>query len=92
MNTAWYFAVPPRDPIFTEHVHNYDELIGFFGSNPDDPYDPGGVVEFSVNGEAHRLTKTTMICCPPAPPTIRCAYSRSTGPIFPFLHRHKPGV
>jgi len=64
MNTAWYFAVPPRDPIFTEHVHDYDELIGFYGSDPDDPYDLGGVIEFSINGEAHRLTRSSMIWCP----------------------------
>jgi hypothetical protein len=64
MNTAWYFAVPERDPIFGEHVHNYEELIGFFGSNPDDPYDLGGVIEFSVDGEAHKLTRTTMIFLP----------------------------
>lgn len=64
MNTAWYFAVPERDPIFTEHVHDYDELIGFYGSNLDDPYDLGGVIEFTVNGEAHRLTRTTMIFLP----------------------------
>jgi hypothetical protein len=64
MNTAWYFAVPERDPIFTVHSHDYDELIGFYGSNPDDPYDLGGVIEFSVNGEAHRLTRSTMIWLP----------------------------
>ncbi len=64
MNTAWYFAVPDRDPIFTEHTHDYDELIGFYGSNPDDPYDLGGVIEFSINGEAHRLTRSTMIWLP----------------------------
>ena len=64
MNTAWYFAVPERDPIFTEHSHGYDELIGFYGSNPDDPYDLGGVIEFSVHGEAHRLTRSTMIWLP----------------------------
>ena len=64
MNTAWYFAVPDRDPIFTEHTHDYDELIGFYGSNPDDPYDLGGVIEFSVNGEAHKLTRSSMIWLP----------------------------
>ncbi len=64
MNTAWYFAVPERDPIFTEHTHDYDELLGFFGSNPDDPYDLGGVIEFSLNGEARRLTRSTMIWLP----------------------------
>jgi len=64
MNTAWYFAAAPRDPMFTEHVHEHDELIGFYGSNPDDPNDLGGVIEFSINGEAHRLTRTTMIWVP----------------------------
>jgi hypothetical protein len=64
MNTAWYFAVPERDPIFTEHAHDHDELIGFYGSDPDDPYELGGAIEFSVNGEAHRLTRSTMIWLP----------------------------
>lgn len=32
MNTAWYAAVPERDPIFEEHCHeDTDELIGFIG-------------------------------------------------------------
>jgi hypothetical protein len=64
MNTAWYFAVPERDPIFGEHSHDHDELIGFYGSDPDDPYELGGVIEFSINGEAHRLTRSTMIWVP----------------------------
>ncbi len=59
MNTAWYFAAAPRDPIFMEHVHDYDELIGFYGSDPDDPYNLNGVIEFAMNGEAHRLTRST---------------------------------
>jgi hypothetical protein len=64
MNTAWYFAVPPRDPIFTEHEHDHGELIGFYGSDPDDSNELGGVIEFSINGEAHRLTRSTMIWIP----------------------------
>jgi len=64
MNTAWYFAVPERDPIFDPHSHDYSELIGFYGSNPDDPYDLGGVIEFSINGEAHRLTRSSLIFLP----------------------------
>ena len=64
MNTAWYFDVPERDPIFPEHKHDHDELIGFFGSNPDEPYELNGVIEFAINGEMHRLTKSTMIWVP----------------------------
>jgi hypothetical protein len=64
MNTAWYNAVPERDPIFSEHAHDYDELIGFFGSDPQDPYDLQGEIEFSLGGEAHLLTRSTMIFVP----------------------------
>ena len=65
MNTAWYSAVPDKDPVFTEHVHDdADELIGFFSSDPQNPYDLGGEIELTIDGEAHRLTKTTMIFVP----------------------------
>ena len=49
MNTAWYSAVPERDPIFGEHCHDdADELIGFIGSNPDDPSDTGVVAYATI--------------------------------------------
>jgi hypothetical protein len=64
MNTAWYKDVPARDPIFLEHKHPYDELIGFFGSDPERPYDLNAEIEFSIEGEAHLLTKSSMIFVP----------------------------
>lgn len=65
MNTAWYFNVPERDPIFTEHSHDdTSELIGFFSSDKDDPYNLGGKIEFTLGGEPHLLTKSTMIYIP----------------------------
>jgi len=64
MSVVWQKSVPERDPIFPEHVHPNDEIIGFFGSNPDDPYDLGGIVEFGLGGEMHRLTRSTMIFAP----------------------------
>ncbi|MDR0916771.1 MAG: hypothetical protein LBN02_06230 [Oscillospiraceae bacterium] len=64
MNTAWYAAVPARDPIFDVHAHDYDELIGFFGSDPAEPYNLNAELEFTIEGEAHRLTRSTMIFVP----------------------------
>lgn len=65
MNTAWYHSVPERDPIFTAHVHeDADELIGFFSSDPDNPYDLGAEIEYTIDGEAHLLTKSTIIFVP----------------------------
>lgn len=66
MNMAWYHSAPDFRPLYKhdEHVHENDEIIGFIGSNPDDPYDLGGVIEIGINGELHRLTKSTMIFIP----------------------------
>lgn len=65
MNTAWYHRVPDRDPIFGPHVHDdCDELIGFFSSNPDDPYDLGGEIEFTIGDEVHLLTRSSIIFVP----------------------------
>ena len=64
MNTAWYKKAQPRDPLFAEHVHDYDELIGFYGSDPEDPYNLHGVVELTLDGVAHRLERSSLIFVP----------------------------
>ena len=85
MNTAWYFNVPERDPIFTEHSHSdTSELIGFFSSDKDNPYDLGGAIEFSVGGEAHLLTKSTMIYIPAGIKHNPMRILRVDRPIFHF--------
>lgn len=64
MNTAWYKEPQPRDPLFDAHTHDYDELIGFFGSDPDNQNDLNAIVEFAIDGEMHRLDKSTLIFVP----------------------------
>ena len=66
MNMSWYHSAPDMRPLYghDEHSHDFDELIGFIGSDPEDPYDLGGVVEVGINGELHRLTKSSIIFLP----------------------------
>jgi hypothetical protein len=64
MNTAWYYAVPEKHPVFEEHSHNADELIGFFSSDPNDPYNLGAEIEVSINGEKHLITHSSLIFIP----------------------------
>lgn len=84
MNTAWYYAVPEKDPVFEEHVHEYDELIGFFGSNPEDPYDLGAEIEVTLDGETHVLTKTSLIFCPAGMKHMPLSIKRVDRPMFHF--------
>ena len=66
MNTSWYLRASDMRPLIRhdEHVHYFAGMIGFLGSNPDDPYDLGGVIEIGINGELHRLTKSSIIFMP----------------------------
>ena len=85
MNTSWYHSVPERDPLFNEHVHDdTDELIGFFGSDPEHPYDLCAVLEFTLAGETHRLDKSTMIYVPAGMPHNPLRIISVQKPIFHF--------
>ncbi|MFC1900196.1 hypothetical protein ACFLYN_01240 [Chloroflexota bacterium] len=46
------------------HKHDYDEVITFFGSNPDKPYDLNAEIEFWLEDEKYILTKSTMLYIP----------------------------
>ena len=85
MNTAWWHHVPERDPVFLEHSHDdTSEIIGLFGTDPDNPYDLGGKIEFALNGEKHLLTRSTMIFVPAGMPHNPMRILEVNRPIFHF--------
>ena len=84
MNTAWYYAVPEKDPVFEEHQHDDDEIIGFFGSNPDDPYDLGAEILVTLDGEEHLLTRSSLIFCPAGMKHMRLSIKKVDRPVFHF--------
>ena len=84
MNTAWYFDVPEKNPVFEEHIHGYDEMIGFYGSNPFDPYDLGAEMEVAIDGEVHTLTRTSMIFLPAGMPHMPLSIKKVDRPVFHF--------
>lgn len=84
MNTAWYYAVPEKDPVFEEHAHDSDELIGFFSSDPENPYDLGAEIEVSINGERHLLTRSTILFVPANMPHMPMRILKVDRPVFHF--------
>jgi hypothetical protein len=48
-----------------EHVHDYGELIGFFGFNYDNIHDLGAEVEFWIDGVQHLIKETFVAYVPP---------------------------
>ncbi|MBO5496318.1 MAG: hypothetical protein J5967_02860 [Oscillospiraceae bacterium] len=83
MNVSWYKQVPALDPIFAEHSHASAEIIGFFGSDPEDPHELHGEIRVVIDGEEHVLTRSSLIFFPPnLPHAIRIL--RVDRPIFHF--------
>jgi len=85
MNCSWYFrpsgAQMPRGDA---HTHDSDEMIGFFGSNPQDPYDLGGEIEFWLEDEKHVLTRSCLIFVPKGMKHCPMIVRRVDRPIFHF--------
>jgi hypothetical protein len=83
MNTAGYLkaAATLED---TAHVHDADEIIGFFGNDAHDPYDLGGEIELWLDDEKHLLTRSCMIFVPAGLKHCPLILRRVDRPIFHF--------
>ena len=83
MNTAWYLkAAPTLENV--PHVHAEDEIIGFLGSNPDDPADLGGEIEIWIDGEQHIITRSAMVFVPGGLKHCPLILRRVDRPIFHY--------
>lgn len=83
MNTAWYLkAAETLENV--PHTHDSDEIIGFFGNNPEDPYDLGGEIEIWLEDERHVITKSSLIFVPAYMRHCPLILRRVDRPIFHF--------
>lgn len=83
MNISWYNKGSTADPTFPEHQHESAEIIGFFGNDPEHPYDLHGEVQVDIDGEPHTITSSSLIFIPPnLPHTLHIR--RADRPIFHF--------
>jgi len=53
-----------KDSTVKPHRHDFDEIICFYGTNPDDIYDLGGEIEIWLGGEQHIIKKSCMVYIP----------------------------
>jgi quercetin dioxygenase-like cupin family protein len=83
MNTAWYLKALPTTET-ESHTHDSDEIIGFFGNNPEDPYDLGGEVEIWLEDEKHIITRSCLIFVPAGMKHCPLALRKVDRPIFHF--------
>jgi hypothetical protein len=67
------------------HTHeDYDEYVGFMGSNPEDPHDLCGEIEFWLGDEKHILTKSCAVFIPRGLAHCPVYFRKVDRPIFFF--------
>jgi hypothetical protein len=66
------------------HTHSFDEVIAFFGTDPEDPEDLCGEVEFWLEDEQYILTKSCLIFVPKGMKHSPLVIRRVDRPIFHF--------
>ena len=95
INTAWYYkenhdfmdnwaASEPNGIVGKPHVHDVPELLCFYGSDPYNPNDLGGEIEFWIEGEKHILTKSSLIFIPAGVSHLPLYVNRADRPILHF--------
>jgi hypothetical protein len=82
VEVAWFRKATPPGP--QAHVHDYDEVLGFFGTNPKDSHDLGGEVELWIDGEKHLLTKSFLAFIPKGVKHCPLRVTKVDWPIFHF--------
>jgi hypothetical protein len=83
MNCVWYFAPTQQGP-GGGHKHAVPEIIGFFGSDYENPHEMGGELEFWMEDEKYLITKSCMIFVPPGVMHCPIVLTRVDRPIFHF--------
>lgn len=66
------------------HTHDFDEVIAFYGTNPDDWRDLGGEIEIWLGDEKHTITESCIIFVPRGLKHCPLTVKRVDRPIFHF--------
>lgn len=77
---------PEKEPksVANPHTHDWDEVLGMFGTDPADPYNLFGEVEFWLGGEKHIITQSCLIYIPAGLEHCPLIYRKVEKPIFNF--------
>ena len=86
VDTVWNYAAPgePQRMPVGAHKHDYDEVVGLFGTDLDDPHELNGEIELWLGDEKHVLTKSCLVFIPAGLSHCPLRVVRTDKPIFEF--------
>ena len=86
VETAWFLpAVAKKEGHDVEpHQHDFDEVLTFIGTDPEDPYDLNGEIEFWMEDEKILITSSCAVFVPKGMKHCPFIVRRVDRPIFHF--------
>ncbi|MBN2061901.1 MAG: hypothetical protein JW882_15940 [Deltaproteobacteria bacterium] len=84
VETAWTLPAFANETHGESHRHDYDEVLAFFGSNPESPQDLNAEADVHLGGEIHKVTKSCLIFIPKGVQHGPIVFNRIDRPIFHF--------
>jgi hypothetical protein len=78
----WLWSGSAEDTAEEPHAHDFDEVIGFIGSNREDPHDLGGKITIWLDDKKEVLTKSCLIFVPAGTRHCPILFNRIDKPIF----------
>jgi mannose-6-phosphate isomerase-like protein (cupin superfamily) len=78
----WLWQGASDTKVETPHTHNFDEVIGFVGTNENDPYDLGGEITIWLDNDETILKRTSLIFIPAGTSHCPIQFNRIERPIF----------
>jgi hypothetical protein len=82
---VWFWPTQEKDTSSPDpHTHGYDEVIGFFGTDPTNLGDLGAEIELWIDGERNLMTETFLAFIPAG--IVHCPLNvlRIDKPVFHF--------
>jgi len=83
VNCAW-ISPGPNPGVYEAHIHPHDEIIGFIGTNPEDPTDLGARAELWIDDEKYSVIKSFMAYFPKGLKHCPLTVTDVKRPIFHF--------
>jgi hypothetical protein len=68
VSLGWIYDIPEPNPHIHEHVHDFDEVILYWGGDVNTPQVLGGEIEFYIGGQPITFNTTTSMFIPKGTP------------------------
>ena len=89
METAWFWpgqwpATKDETGTIKEHSHEFDETIVYVGTDPANPYDLGGELDFWIDGKQNIIDRSFIAFIPAGTKHGPITFNRIDKPVFHF--------